>query len=517
MTEKVFATYSITEDVLANRPTTPAAPPGLLVIYIATDVPAVYAWSGSAWLTLSSSGGTPALTNTHIFVGNAGNVATDVAMSGDATMANTGAITVTKSSGVAFGSAAFQPTSAFDASGAAAAALVSAEAYTDAAQLLDLKIASNLSDLASASTARTNLGLGSIATHASTDYFAVANNLSEGTPSTMRTNLGLGTAATHAATDFLLAANNLSDVANAGTSRTNLGLVIGTNVEAWSANLDAVAALTTPATTISGAAQKSANLSDLSSASTARTNLGLGSIATHPTTDFFSVANNLSEGVAATMRTNLGLGSAATQASSAFDAAGAAAAALASAEAYSDAKAPPSGGTTGQVLAKNSNTSYDFIWASGLTTTLTSAHLFVGNGSNIATDVALSGDATLSNAGAITVSKSGGVAFGSAAFQPTTAFLAPALTSSHLFVGNGSNVATDVAMSGDATIANTGAITVSKSGGVAFGSAAFQASSAFDAAGAAAAALVTAEAYTDTKVAPFLTYPQILAKVSFGW
>lgn len=46
---------------------------------------------------------------------------------------------------------------------------------------------------------------------------------------------------------------------------------------------------------------------------------------------------------------------------------------------------------------------------------------------------------------------------------------APSLTNSHIFVGSGSNVATDVAMSGDATIANTGAISVSKTGGVAFG------------------------------------------------
>lgn len=38
-----------------------------------------------------------------------------------------------------------------------------------------------------------------------------------------------------------------------------------------------------------------------------------------------------------------------------------------------------------------------------LSKTLTSAHLFVGNGSNIATDVALSGDATLSNTGALTI------------------------------------------------------------------------------------------------------------------
>lgn len=40
------------------------------------------------------SAGTPALANTHIFVGNVGNVATDVAMSGDVTIANTGATAI---------------------------------------------------------------------------------------------------------------------------------------------------------------------------------------------------------------------------------------------------------------------------------------------------------------------------------------------------------------------------------------------------------------------------------------
>lgn len=44
--------------------------------------------------------------------------------------------------------------------------------------------------------------------------------------------------------NFLQAANNLSDVASATTARTNLGLAIGTNVEASSSILDAVAAAT---------------------------------------------------------------------------------------------------------------------------------------------------------------------------------------------------------------------------------------------------------------------------------
>jgi trimeric autotransporter adhesin len=42
-----------------------------------------------------------------------------------------------------------------------------------------------------------------------------------------------------------------------------------------------------------------------------------------------------------------------------------------------------------------------------------------------------------------------------------TDYLSPTLTSAYLYVGNGSNVATGVAMSGDASISNTGSVTVS--------------------------------------------------------
>lgn len=151
---------------------------------------------------------------------------------------------------------------------------------------------------------------------------------------------------------------------------------------------------------------------------------------------------------------------------------------------------------------------------SGLSNALTSAHIFVGNGSNIATSVALSGDATINNSGVLTVTGINGVALSSTpssgkiltatgpsaatwqnpAAQPDAATgtkgltklstapvsgtnpiavgdndsrmtdartpIGTALTSGNIVVGNGSNVAAAVAVSGDFTLANTGAATL---------------------------------------------------------
>jgi len=85
--------------------------------------------------------------------------------------------------------------------------------------------ANNLSDLASASTARTNLGLGTMATATATDYLTKAGNLTglADLPKA-RTNLGLGTMATATASDYLSKAGNLSGIADPAVARTNLGL-----------------------------------------------------------------------------------------------------------------------------------------------------------------------------------------------------------------------------------------------------------------------------------------------------
>lgn len=79
--------------------------------------------------------------------------------------------------------------------------------------------------------------------------------------------------------NFLQSSNNLSDLNSASMARTNLGL--GSAATQNTSAFDAAGAASTAQTNAqNSSAQRSSNLSDLSNATTARSNLGLGSFAT---------------------------------------------------------------------------------------------------------------------------------------------------------------------------------------------------------------------------------------------
>lgn len=184
----------------------------------------------------------------------------------------------------------------------------------------------SLLDDADAATARTTLGLGSIATQDSssvtitggsisgiTDLAVADGGTGASTAAGARTNLGLGTMATQNAATVAITGGTIDsvditggtvtgivdlDIADGGTgastasaARNNLGVAIGSDVQAHDNGLDSISGLTTSAdqmiytTALDTYATTSLSafgrtLVDDADAGTARTTLGLGSIAT---------------------------------------------------------------------------------------------------------------------------------------------------------------------------------------------------------------------------------------------
>ncbi len=119
---------------------------------------------------------------------------------------------------------------------------------------------------------------------------------------------------------------------------------------------------------------------------------------------------------------------------------------------------------------------------SSISSNLNSANIYVGNASNVATSVSISGDVTLSNLGAISLTTTGvssGTYGGTTSipiiavdtkgrvtYAGSTSFssLSPTLNSANIFVGNASNVATGVSLTGDATINNSGSFSLVNTG-----------------------------------------------------
>jgi hypothetical protein len=150
-----------------------------------------------------------------------------------------------------------------------------------------------LLDDANAATQRTTLGLGSIATQ---DASAVAITGGSATLSTLTTassSLGSATITGGSVTGItdLAVADGGTGASTAADARTNLGLAIGSNVQAYDAGLQSIAGLTTNTDQLiyttaadtyatTGLTTYGRSLIDDADAATARTTLGLGSIAT---------------------------------------------------------------------------------------------------------------------------------------------------------------------------------------------------------------------------------------------
>lgn len=156
-----------------------------------------------------------------------------------------------------------------------------------------------------ASGARTNLGLGTISTQNANAVAITGGDITGITPLAVadggtgastaadaRTNLGLGTMAVQDASAVAITGGTITGitdlaVADGGTgastaadARTNLGLVIGTNVQAWDADLDTIAGL---AKTDNNFIVGDGTNWVVESGATARTSLGLGTMATQNT------------------------------------------------------------------------------------------------------------------------------------------------------------------------------------------------------------------------------------------
>ena len=104
--------------------------------------------------------------------------------------------------------------------------------------------------------------------------------------------------------------------------------------------------------------------------------------------------------------------------------------------------------------------------------TLTAAHIFVGNASNVAADVAVTGTLVITNAGVTSLSLADGKTFFGNGSNVATAVTVSgpvtfandgtssiALADGKMFVGSALNVATAATVTGVVDLANTGAIT----------------------------------------------------------
>jgi hypothetical protein len=121
---------------------------------------------------------------------------------------------------------------------------------------------------------------------------------------------------------------------------------------------------------------------------------------------------------------------------------------------------PTSAAQVGWYQISHVGANWSLVIGSNEVIALPNGQILVGNASNIATAVAMTGDVTINNAG-VTAIAAGVIVNADINASAAIAFSKLAtLASGNLLVGSAGGVATSVAMSGDATIIASGALTI---------------------------------------------------------
>jgi len=411
------------------------------------------------------------LLNTNIFVGNASNVATGVAMSGDATISNTGLLTISDDAITTVKIGNTQVTNAKLASGIDATKIADGSISNTEFQYLD-GVTSNIQVQLDSKVSGTLLN----------------TNIFVGNASNVATGVAMSGDATISNTGLLTISDDAITTAKIGdTQVTNTKLASGidaTKIADGSVSntefqyLDGV----TSNIQVQLDSKVSGTLLNtnifVGNASNVATGVAMSGDATIDNTGLLTISDNAitTAKIGDTQVTN-------TKLASGIDATKIADGSITNAEFQS------LDGITGNI-----QTQLD----AKMTNALSNTNIFVGNASNVATGVAMSGDATIDNTGLLTISNNAITTVKIGDTQVTNAKLATgidvtkiadgsitnaefqsldgitgniqtqldtkmtnALNNTNIFVGNASNVATGVAMSGDATMNNTGVLTIS--------------------------------------------------------
>ncbi len=338
-----------------------------------------------------SIGLSSALASGNIFVGNAGNIATGVAMSGDATINNTGAVTV--------GTGAITSTKILDAT------IVNAD-INAAAAIAGTKVAPSFGAQNISTTGTLSTGAATVT------GLTIGTSVWPANAGGVLTNNGTGTLSWGSAL-----ANPMTtpgDIIYGGAGGVATRLATGTGFLKGGAT-PSYSAIDLATADVTGVLPIIAGGTGAITAAAARTNLGLGTLSTLSTVTTAEIAN-------ATIVDADVSGTAAIAGSKINPAFGAqnisttgtlgAGATTVSGLTVTGATTlntvgytwPAAQGAAGTALTNNGTGTLSWTTSSGLSSTLTSANIFVGNGSNVATGVPLTGDATITNAGVLTLS-----------------------------------------------------------------------------------------------------------------